>query len=261
MSLIENRHGKRIAVLVEIPERSRGLAFVMHGLGGFKEQDHIRTFAEAFMERGFTVVRFDVRNTIGESEGRYEDATVTSYYEDLEDVIAWARTQEWFQEPFALCGHSLGGLCTALYAEKHPSEVLALAPISTVISGTLNVEAKKRADPVAFAEWERTGWQGKRSSAKPDVTLRLPWSFITDVMKYDLLPDAGKLTMPVLLMVGDQDTSTPPDQIRQLYDAISGPKAFHLIPGAPHTFRSPEDLVAVKAVLLEWIGNSGKMGK
>jgi len=59
-----------------------------------------------------------------------EDASITSYYEDLEDVISWAQSQEWYQEPFALAGHSLGGICTALYAEHHSAILNTLGPYS-----------------------------------------------------------------------------------------------------------------------------------
>lgn len=38
---IKNRKGQKIAVVVEKLEEQKGLAFVMHGLGGFKEQPHI----------------------------------------------------------------------------------------------------------------------------------------------------------------------------------------------------------------------------
>ena len=114
-TFIKNRKGENVSVLVEKSENQKGLAFIMHGLGGFKEQDHIAAFANAFKEKGFTVVRFDTTNTLGESGGKYEDATITNYYEDLEDVVIWAQEQEWYQEPFALSGHSLGGICTLLY--------------------------------------------------------------------------------------------------------------------------------------------------
>jgi alpha/beta superfamily hydrolase len=66
----------------------------MHGLSGFKEQDHIVTFAQAFKEKGLTVVRFDTTNTLGESDGKYEGATTINYFEDLEDVIKWAQVRE-----------------------------------------------------------------------------------------------------------------------------------------------------------------------
>src|SRR3989338_7140177 len=140
---IKSRTGKRIAVILEGEEKRGPLAFVMHGLGGWKEQPHIKTFADAFLDNGFTVVRFDTTNTFGESDGKYEDATTTNYYEDLEDVIAWAGGEPWYLEPFWLAGHSLGGICTALFAEKFPEKVATLAPISTVISGKLSAETPK----------------------------------------------------------------------------------------------------------------------
>lgn len=250
---IKNRQGQKISVVVEKSPNQKGLAFVMHGLGGFKEAEHLRTFGDAFKERNFTVVSFDTTNTFGESDGQYENATVTSYYQDLEDVIKWAKTQEWYQEPFALCGHSLGGICTALYAEKYPEKVLALAPISTVVSGQLSVEAHKRHEPEDFEKWGKTGWREKPSRSLPGVIKRLPWSHMTDRLKYDLLPEVKKLTMPVLLIVGENDTSTPSDHVKILYDALPGPKEFHLIKNAPHTFKDPEHLKEIKKIFLTWL--------
>ena len=156
---IKNRKGQKIVVLLEKSENQKGLAFVMHGLGGFKEQPHIMTFADAFKENGFTVVRFDTTNSIGESDGKYEDATTTNYYEDLEDVIAWSKSQEWYLEPFWLCGHSLGGISVALFAEKFPIKVESVIPVSAVVSGKLSLEKNRQVQPEKIKEWERTGWK------------------------------------------------------------------------------------------------------
>ncbi|MBT4335499.1 hypothetical protein HOD65_03435, partial [bacterium] len=109
--IIKNRKGQGIVVLLEIAPDQKGLAFVMHGLGGYKEQPHVEVFAKAFLDNNYSVIRFDTTNTFGESDGNYEDATISNYYEDLEDVIEWAKNQEWYQEPFCLAGHSLGGIC------------------------------------------------------------------------------------------------------------------------------------------------------
>lgn len=38
---IKNRKNKNIAVVIDETENSKGLAFVMHGLSGFKEQPHM----------------------------------------------------------------------------------------------------------------------------------------------------------------------------------------------------------------------------
>ena len=103
---IKNRKNQNVVIIVEENKNSNNLAFIAHELSGCKEQPHIETYADAFKEKGFTVIRFDTTNTFGESDGDYADATVTNYYEDLEDVIEWAKDKEWYREPFWLAGHS-----------------------------------------------------------------------------------------------------------------------------------------------------------
>lgn len=248
---IKNRKGQRIVVLLELNPSQRGLAFVMHGLSGNKEQLHIATFAEAFKEKGYTVVRFDTTNTFGESDGKYEDATFTNYYEDLEDVIRWAKTQSWYQEPFCLAGHSFGGMSVIFYAEHYPNEVKGLAPISSTISGKLSESSAKYEDIIA--DWKRTGWREEKSERVSGGIKRLPWSHMIDRLKYDMLPKAGQLTMPVLIIVGEEDEGTPPEYQQLLFDKIPGRKEIHIIKNAPHTFVEPEQLEEIKQIFLKWI--------
>ena len=248
---IQNQKGQKLSVIVEGEERKGPLAFVMHGLGGWKEQPHIQTFADAFLAYGFTVVRFDTTNSYGESDGKYEDATITSYYSDLEDFISFAQSQPWYTEPFWLAGHSLGGICTALYAEKYPGKVAGLAPISTVVSGALTAQTEKH--KACREEWERTGWREYVSESVPGRIKRLPWSNMLDRLKYDLLPEAKKLTMPVLLIVGELDDGTPPEHQKLLFDALAAPKELHIIKGAKHTFIEPKHLEEIKILFDRWI--------
>ncbi len=250
---ITNRKGQKIIVLLSLKHNQKGLAFVMHGLGGFKEQPHIETFAESFFESGYTVVRFDTTNTFGESDGNYENATTTNYYEDLEDVIEWTKLQHFYQEPFCLCGHSLGGISTTLYSEKFPVKVKALAPISSVISGKLHHEEIPSDE---LEEYEKTGWKIAESKSKPGVIKKLNWhNFSPDLQKYDLLSDASKLTMPILLIVGDLDKGTPFKHQEILYNHLSGPKEIHVIRGAAHTFRDEDHLKEIKEIMVKWISS------
>jgi len=247
---IKNRKGLKIAVLVEELSLQKGLVFVMHGLGGFKEQAHVQTSADAFREKGYTVVRFDTTNSVGESDGKFEDATTTNYYADLEDVIAWATTQSWYEEPFCLIGHSLGGMCVALYAEHYPQKVKALATIATVVSGALSYEAH---DPKELGEWKRTGWFVQESVSRPGLIKRLKWAEMEDRLHYDLLPQADQLTMPVLLIIGEGDGLERIGFHQRLHDALPGRKEFHVIKGAGHDFRLPSHREAAKKVLQQWI--------
>jgi len=248
---IKNRHGLKIVTLLEKADQPKGLAIVLHGLGGFKEQDHIEVFAQAFKDANYTVLRYDATHAFGESEGDYEEVTTTGDYEDLEDVISWAKEQDWYSEPFILAGHSQGGLSIILYAQKYPEKVKALAPISTMISGNLSVQAYN--DPEYQAKWQKQGYIENPSYSRPGVMKKLNWSYMEDAMKYDILPQADKLSMPVLLIVGEKDRGTPPEHQELLFDKLSGEKELHIIKGSGHCFRKKEHLDEVKQIFDNWI--------
>lgn len=249
--IIQNRKGQNIVVIAEELASQKGLAFVMHGLGGFKEQAHIQTIAEAFKEKGYTVVRFDTTNTVGESDGKLELATVTNYYEDLEDVIQWAQKQKWYQEPFYLAGHSLGGFCVAHYTVNHPEKVKTIAPISTFISGEFFLKALKSKEDIE--EWERRGYREWKSSSMPGLIKRLNWSFVPDSLKYDLLREVEKIKIPVLLIVGEKDEDAPLEYQKIFYNALTTKKELHIIKDAPHTFQEESHFQEIKEILLRWI--------
>ena len=246
---IKNRKNQNVSVIIEKVDNQKGLVFVMHGLGGFKEQPHIEIFAKVFRDNDYTVVRFDTTNTFGESDGNYSDATVTNYYEDLEDVINWSKKQDFYLSPFILCGHSLGAICSAWYAENYPSAVKALAPISTVVSGRLSIEAHTKEE---IDDWQKTGWRTTIGYSS-GIEKKLKWSHIEDRLKYDLLLGVDKLTMPVILLVGELDTSTPPRHQQILFDKLPGKKELHIIKGAPHTFRDENHFQEIYQILDKWI--------
>ncbi len=250
---ITNRKKQKIAVIVQKSPNQKGLAFVMHGLGGSKDQEHIKTFAAAFKENDFTVICFDTTNTFGESDGKYEDATTTNYLEDLEDVISWASTQSWYEEPFWLAGHSLGGISIILFTEKFPKKVKGLAPVSTVISGKMSLDCPRYHGNNLLKEWKKTGWRFEKSESKPGLIKKLKWSHMEDRLKYNVLPKIQKIQMPVLLIVGDKDEATPLEHHKILFDQLLGEKEMHIIKGAPHTFKDKNHLLEIKNIFKKWI--------
>ena len=241
---IKNRQGKKIAVLVEKVKKQKGLAFVMPGLGGKKEDVHVETFVKSFLEKNFTALSFDVSNGIGESDGDYSQASFTNYYNDLCDVINWAKKEKWYQEPFVLAGHSMGGGCILWYGANHPEKVAGLAPISTVIGGHQTLAKFGRDDLVATKHDKN----GKEEIKKID------WpQFEKDILRYDIVTEGHKLIMPVLMIVGSEDAGTPLEDQKKLYDKLSGDKEIHLIDGAPHTFIESQHLKQIKKLFKNWI--------
>ncbi len=250
---IQNRKGLEIMGEIYNPENPKGLAFVLHGLGGFKEQPNTMAIVDTIFERNYIVINFDATNSFGESGGSYENATMQLHYEDLVDVIAWAKTQKWYQEPFVLAGHSLGGYAVAQYAENFPNEVKALFPFALVVSGKLSYEAQEKFEPEELKKWKETGWGEKESRSNPGIIKRLPWSHMEERLTHDLCPNASKLTMPVLFVVGENDTSCPPDSQKILFDLVPGQKEIHIVPGAMHTFTELKHLEELKNILKDWL--------
>ncbi|MFH1509232.1 MAG: alpha/beta fold hydrolase [bacterium] len=254
-TFIKNAKGKNICLLIEKKKNQRGLVFIAHGLGGFKEQKHITAMAKAFQKLKYTTIRYDARNTIGESEGNDKYATITNYYKDLLDVIKWAKQQSFYEEPFCLVGHSLGSFCVAYYAENHPQKVKYLIPTSAVVSGKL---IRESFSTNALKEWKQTGWWIRESHSKPGAIIKLLWRFVEDAQKYNLLKKVKKLVMPTLLIVGSKDKITPYKNQKLLYDNLPGEKKLVTIKNGMHTFRKSKSLSELQRVIIEWVEDNDK---
>lgn len=247
---IRNRNDTELAVAVAISDHPKGVAFVAHGLGGFKEQAHIRVIAEACQAAGYNVVTYDAANSLGQSGGRMQEATLTNYYEDLEDVIAWAATQSWYAGPLLIAGHSIGGACAVMYAANHPGTVAAIIPVCPMVAGSI-YEARK-ANPKAMERWEKKGYLTV-PSAKPGKLKRIGWNFAADLRTHDIRTVAPGVQCRSLFIAGSKDTELPPEDIQQLVDKVNGPVEFHVIQGMGHNPRSKKHLAELRQTIQAWL--------
>lgn len=249
---IKNRKNQNICVMIEWASNNKWLAFVMHGLSGTKDEKHIRTFIQSFLDNNFTVISFDTTNTFWESDGKYEDATVTNYYEDLYDVIQWSEQQNFYQEKFFLVWHSLWGICISLYAQNFPERIIGLAPISTVVSWKLSIELWNR----DINKWKKEGFVIEKSDTSPEWFKKLKYSHIVDRLKYDLLENTKWLQMPVLMIVWDKDTSTPLKHQKIFFEKLETEKELHIIKWWSHTFKEQKHLDEIYKIFNDWINRT-----
>lgn len=70
--------------------------------------------------------------------------------------------------------------------------------------------------------------------------------------------DLGRIRLPALIIVGDEDTATRPEKARRMHEAISGSRLV-VIPGAGHTatLEQPE---AVTEAVVEFLAGVGEGG-
>jgi pimeloyl-ACP methyl ester carboxylesterase len=180
--------------------------------------------------------------------------------------------------PAVLVGLSQGGMVFMRLAYRHPELVRGLVLLDTT-AGPENAEAlpayeqlavmirdgddTTRRQAVAAASMVLFGerWRTERPdllAAEQELMLQMPrdgaYLAARAVFDRDDVHDhVGAIAAPTLVLTGEDDTATPPDQGRRLADLIPGAR-FELIPGAGH--HAPiENPAAVSAELELFLAN------
>jgi dipeptidyl aminopeptidase/acylaminoacyl peptidase len=189
---------------------------LLHGHGSTRTQMLAR--AQLLHDHGYAALLYDARGH-GESAG---DLVSFGWYEtrDLLGALDWLRVRGFAE--FGLIGASQGGATIALAgAELHGVRWAVLESVYP----TLPIAVDRRFRHtfgvpgwlagmlmVPFAEW-RLGIQATKISPRDAVE---------------------KLSCPVLVMSGDRDEDTLPEDARALFAQTRAPKSLWLVPGARH---------------------------
>lgn len=245
---VPRREGDEISALLEISPINTGVAILVHSATSTMETVVMQTMAEALRARGYTVVRFDAYNGL-EGKGAFVNFSGSELYKDLEEVIAWARSQEWFRDELTLAGHSIGGLVAAHYAARHTEQVRELVLFAPMISGDSYLQNYQHHDPQGLEQWQK---EGERLVTHPlsGETCGLAYSFVRDACTYNLYSEASLLTMPTCVVVGTSDETV---QVRECVDYVKaiGPHASScILQGVSHNPKHRTDLKKVyKAIV------------
>lgn len=254
-TFIHNKDGEKLAVVVEGLENKSNhkLVFIEHGLSSYKEYYVVRRAAEAFLANGYVVVTFDTRFSFGESDGDIALTSLTNSIADLETIIEWAKTQDFYTEPFALCGHSLGGGSILYYAENNPSQVNRLVPLGAMVGGKYYLRSYMLYNQVFFEKWRDTNRRFCRKSNDKSISGYVPFDFVLDLQNYDLVFDAVKITADTLLITGEEDKSSTVYNNERLFEKITSAKELVILKGCPHTFDSESNQKELYETIDKWL--------
>lgn len=199
----------------------------------------------AKLEDSFRLVFYDKRGH-GLSEATPAPYALSDHVADLSallDHLGIARA--------AVVGLSVGGMIAQGFAALHPDKVAALVLCDTAHKiGTealwndrIAAVTGKGIASLAGAVMERWFTPAYRTPDNPDFVGYTAMLTRTTVDGYagtcaalrdaDLTESTRALTVPTLLIVGDQDGSTPPDLVRGTAELIRGSE-FRIIEGAGH---------------------------
>ena len=211
---------------------TRRPAVVLVAGSGVQDRDENRygvpifgQMARALSEAGFLVVRYDKRG-VGQSGGRTENATLTTYAEDLASVIAWLRRQRDVDEDrIGVVAHGEGG-AIALLAAAREKRIKAIALIGAagrtgrdvtveqqqlalarLDDSAANKEAKLQLQlRVNEAVVTGVGWE----KVPPDVRRQADTPWFKSWLLFDPIAAVAKVEQPILIVHGALDREILP---------------------------------------------------
>lgn len=216
------------------------LAFIQHGLASNQQHQAVQAAKKAFLSDGYVVVTFDSRHSLGKSSQDVENTRISTFAEDLNNVTAWAAKQNFYSEPFALAGHSLGGASVWSYAVQNPQKVNILICIAPVVSGDLWERSCFKNMPEFCRKWKSDGAYIYQTPDGKDKAL-ISYQTLEDARSFNALHDAESLKAVSLLIAADNDNVIPPQDVRKLYDRLRLPKYMAIITDSGHNFVSSKN--------------------
>lgn len=228
---IQNAQNELICLQLDEQEDAvdKKLAVIQHGLASNMEHPAVQATKKAFLDKGYSVITFDNRNSLGKSDGQVTDGRLSTYEEDLNTVVNWAKTQDFYGRPFVLAGHSLGGASVLRYAAEHPDEVESLILITPVVSGQKWEESCMANMPDFCRKWKEKGEYEYRNAV-------IPYAVLEEAKSYDALKFASKIQSDVLLITSDNDRVIAPKDVKELNQAFIVPQKLEVIEHAGHNF-------------------------
>lgn len=233
---ITNRKGLKMSIQLNVNDENKKLVFLEHGLSSRKEYPHMQVLEEVFSEFGYNVINIDATNSLNESESSEEGITTTGHYEDLVDVINWAKTQPFYNEPFALAGQSLGAISVVNYAGQYPNKVNLLIPCAFPYYNYVEEELNDFAKEII-----KNGYSDKVSKSTGKV-LRMKMAYVEDMKNLDLTSQIKNIIADTYVLVGSKDNEKHLKNSKFLYQMLNCKKEFYLLEGIPHDLaNTPRD--------------------
>ena len=242
MPFIATENNDKIYVTTNHPnQKSRGLLFFIHGLASNSDENVIKAPQQECLKNGWTTITFDCRHSFGKSSGELENARLKTYLEDLKNVINWAQKQPFYQEPFGLVGHSLGGATALCYTRENPDKVNNLILIAPVISGTFWEEACLKNIHDFYLDWKQKGSFLYQDPYHQDWKGNISFDVLKETFSYDATVFAEEIKAPVCIIVGKQDAVSLVEHNQTFYNKLHALKMLRILSDAEHTLHTEKN--------------------
>lgn len=254
---IQTQNGEKIVACIYTPlQKAQGIVFIAHGLAGYKEEKQLEIIKEVFLNQKTTVVLYDARYTLGESDGPLEKACFTNFIQDLTTVIQWSKAQSFYREPFFLAGHSLGAGACLHYGIHHPEQVRGIICLSAVYNGQFLLDSYTASKPDFVQKWQKEKLLFRQRSDITEKSGYISYNHMIDACTYHLETEANKIICPVLIICGDHDISSTVFINKCLYYALTTKKTLEILPNCGHNYTTDQNKSDLRQAVQIWLANN-----
>ena len=230
--LTPDAHGPRPAVLL------------IHGLGGNRNEPHNIAISEGIAQKGIVTLRIDLTNNRGESDGAFEDMTLTGEVGDAEDALRYLLRRPGVDATrVGVAGHSFGGLVSALLAAREP-RIRAVAPLSPVFD--MRQRLRDSLGEEGLTRWRETGYRHL------DAELRQGYGFWEDLEGWEIVQEVRRITAPILVMLGRPNDVPIANGQAYMEHVASAEKHLEIVEGADHVYSNDTHLRFVVDTVAGW---------
>ncbi len=197
---------------------------VCHGFTGTKEGGNKAiAMAEYFSSYKIATLLFDFSGN-GESEGNFEDITLTGQVGDLSCVVNYIKDLG-FKNVFIM-GRSFGGTTAICYQGKYKTKD---------VCGVICVNSVAKPYEL-FSKFIYKVKQHKVILMADDKKVTVKQQFFDDLKNWDILSMAKNIApTPILIIQGDKDEVVDPNEANLLYNHAYYPKELKIIKDGDHT--------------------------
>jgi len=228
-----NSKGDNLAGILSNPTGSLEVPIIIMCIGhsSDKSRPTYTSMEEKLNKGNVATFRFDIYGH-GESEGKFENATVSEAIDDAQKAIEFLKNKGYSK--IGLFGSSFGGITSLITASK--VDGLFVLALKSPVSDYYKVELLKRGEE-GIRGWKEKGYV---LSAKSDGTkLRLNYCFYEDFKNYNGYEAAEKIKIPTIIVHGDTDEIVPVEQSKKTAKIIKNCK-LEIIGGADHRYTNPD---------------------
>lgn len=227
----DNGRGALLDGRLELPVGPpRGAVLFAHCFTCGKDLPAAEVIADAFVEAGIAVLRFDFTG-IGRSGGDHAETSFVTQVEDLEAAAGALRDR--LGRCDALLGHSLGG-AAVLQAAGRIEDVRAVVTVGAPAEPG-HVLRLLRTEP---GEIERIGVGAVEIAGR---RFRIGRRFFDDLDRVNMERAIAGLRRPLLVMHAPLDEVVGIDNAARIFQAAKHPKSFLSLEGADHLLRRSRD--------------------